>query len=136
MKNLLKLPQSDGYLLVEVEKIIRIETERFRVRRGQSLAPATSGDGNLTHVYLIDGRHILMCRRIGIWEKLLKAYKEQFPEGDFLRVHQSHVVNLNHVDKIRTKEGMELIMNGGKENVPVARDKVKYLMDRLNSRII
>ncbi len=58
----------------------------------------------------------------------LKSLQEKLPEGDFMRIHNSYIINL---DKISSIEGSSLII--GKHIIPVSNTHSKALMERLNT---
>jgi two-component system LytT family response regulator len=49
-------------------------------------------DNNYTHLYLTQNRHVLSS-------KTLLAYEKQLLEHGFLRVHDKHLVSINHIQK-------------------------------------
>lgn len=53
-------------------------------------------DGNYTHFYLADGKHILASRSLGLYGDLLS-------ELGFIRCHKSHLVNRRYVESILDK---------------------------------
>jgi len=70
-------------------------------------------DNTYTFFYLRTGDHILVS-------KGLKEYADMLPSGIFLRVHQSHLVNINFVKSwLREDGGALLLINGDK--IPVSR---------------
>lgn len=66
------LPTMEGFEVVKMEEIIRLR-----------------GNGNFTDLYLTNGQKKMACR-------FLKHFDEILPLP-FLRVHKSHIVNLNFV---------------------------------------
>ncbi|NCB08802.1 MAG: response regulator transcription factor, partial [Bacteroidia bacterium] len=67
------LPTGDRIEFVEVHKIVRCQ-----------------GEGNYTHIYFEGNRHLLVA-------KTLVEFEDLFSEFSFIRVHKTHLVNLNHV---------------------------------------
>lgn len=82
------LPTIEGFEVVKMEAIIRLR-----------------GNGNFTDLHLQDGSKKMACR-------FLKHFDEMLPLP-FLRVHKSHIVNLNHVK--RYNKGGYLILEDGAE---------------------
>lgn len=80
---------------IEIKSIIRLEAE-----------------GCYTNIFLKGGRKIIVSKLIGEYEQLL--LKEQF-----VRVHNSHLVNLNFITKFIKKDGLILQMDDG-SYVPIA----------------
>lgn len=103
------LPQSDHIEFVAVNSIIRCR-----------------GDRNYTHFFLKDGRELLVSRT-------LKEYVGLLDDHSFYRVHQSHLVNLNCIQKYRRRDGGILITSDGAQ-IPVARARKEELIARLMER--
>ncbi|MCF8304658.1 MAG: LytTR family DNA-binding domain-containing protein [Bacteroidales bacterium] len=107
-KKKIALPTFDGINLVDVNEIIRCES-----------------DGGYTRFFIEEKKPVLVSRTLKDYEDLLSPY-------NFFRVHQSHLVNLNHVDQYLKEDGGVLLMGDGNK-VEVSRrrkDKlVKLLMD-------
>lgn len=103
------LPQSDHIEFVAVNSIIRCR-----------------GDRNYTHFHLKDGRELLVSRT-------LKEYVDLLDDSSFFRVHQSHLVNLDCVQKYRKRDGGMLITTDGAK-IPVARARKDELLVRLLER--
>lgn len=82
------LPTLEGFEVVKIEDIVRLR-----------------GNGNFTDLYLNNGSKKMVCR-------FLKHFSEILPIP-FLRVHKSHIINLNYV-KMYNKGGY-VIMNDGSE---------------------
>jgi two-component system LytT family response regulator len=100
------IPVEEGYLIADYQDVIRC-----------------TADGNYTELYLRDGR----CVRLN---KQLKALEEMLPKTFFFRVHQSHLVNLDHVEMWLAREKNALCLSDGSE-VQVARTRRKELINRL-----
>jgi len=84
-----------------------------------------SADNNYTIFYLEDKRKIMVSKPIKEYEDLLGSF-------NFMRVHQSHLVNLTHINKFDKRDGGMLVMDNN-EHVPVATRKKQQLMDYFNS---
>ena len=81
-------------------------------------------DNTYTTFYLIDGKKILVSKPI-------KEYTELLEEFNFLRPHQSYLVNLNCVKKIDKTDGGFIIMNNGRE-IPISSRRKQSLMQILS----
>ena len=99
-KNKIAIHQMDGVHFLEIDKIIRLES-----------------DGNYTKLYADDGKCIISSKTLKIFEDLLQNSK-------FIRVHNSHVVNFNKITAILKNE--IVVLNDG-SNVPLSRRKRKEL---------
>lgn len=97
------LPSLEGFELVQLEAILRCES-----------------DSNYTYVYLKTGRKLLVSRTLKEIEELLEGHS-------FLRVHHSHVVNLNEIERYVRGEGGYLIMSD-QSSVTVSRSRKEALL--------
>ena len=73
-------PSSGGIQVMKIQDIIRLEA-----------------DGNYTHIYLVGDRHLIAPKTLG------KIYLK-LPSDQFIRCHQSHVINVNHIERINKFE--------------------------------
>ncbi|MEM6264223.1 MAG: LytTR family DNA-binding domain-containing protein [Bacteroidota bacterium] len=99
----LVLPVLEGFELIKVEQVIRCQA-----------------NGNMTDFFLTDGTHRLICRT-------LKFYDEILTDCGFMRVHKSHLVNLNYVTGYKRGKGGQLSL-GEHHQVEVAPSKKAALM--------
>lgn len=74
--------------------------------------------GNYTTIILANGDNIVSSKPLGEFEELLKN------NTNFFRAHRSHIINLNHVRKLSSKEGDLIILNREIE-VPLSRYRKK-----------
>ncbi|MEJ7683209.1 MAG: LytTR family DNA-binding domain-containing protein [Segetibacter sp.] len=97
--NKIAVPTSEGFELVPADNVIHCEA-----------------DDNYTYLYLKNKNKIVACRT-------LKEMEEQLHDFDFfVRVHHSHLVNLNEVTKYVRGEGGYLVMSDG-SSVNVSRSR-------------
>jgi two-component system, LytTR family, response regulator len=80
---------------IETGKIIRMEAE-----------------GSYTRIFLEDGKVLIASRQ-------LKYYEEILDEDCFLRIHNSHFINIRYVRKYVKQDGYSLLMKDG-AHVPLA----------------
>lgn len=66
------LPTLEGFEVAKISNIIRLK-----------------GNGNFTDIYFADGSKKMVCRFLKHFDELL--------EKPFIRVHKSHIINLNYV---------------------------------------
>ncbi len=102
------LPTQEGFIFVEVNEIIRCEA-----------------DGSYTQVILKNKNPIIATRKIKGFEDLLKNY-------NFFRVHRSHLINMNYINKYYRGEGGYVVMVDG-TTVDVSRRKKDEFLEHLNS---
>nr|WP_262898622.1 LytTR family DNA-binding domain-containing protein [Dawidia soli] len=101
------LPTQKETYLVPVKDIVRCESSN-----------------NYTTFFLTDGSDRLISRPLYEYEELLTPY-------DFIRCHQSHLVNTLHVTSILNEDSGYLIMNHGAQRVPISKQKKSYVKSRL-----
>jgi len=104
----LALKTSDSIHLVCSDDIIRCESE-----------------DNYTRFFVNNQKPLLISRSLKVYEEMLE------PMG-FLRIHQSHLINLSHIRKIDRKGGFSIEMDDGSE-VPVSVRKKEALINRLKA---
>ncbi|MEQ1746407.1 MAG: LytTR family DNA-binding domain-containing protein [Saprospiraceae bacterium] len=100
---------------------------RITLRTGKGLVFAPVLDilhiescGNYSFVYLASGERHLDARN-------LKEYEDMLPQPGFLRVHQSHMVNMVHIQKLeKGSDGLVVVLHGG-HIVPVSRRRREAL---------
>ncbi|MFL5752224.1 MAG: LytR/AlgR family response regulator transcription factor [Bacteroidia bacterium] len=81
------LPLQDGFEVVNVQDIVHCEA-----------------NDNFTDFHFVARPKMMICRTLKVYEELLK-------DSSFLRVHKSHLVNLNHVTKYTRGKGGQLTMS-------------------------
>ena len=84
------VPTIEGFELIRADQIIRCDA-----------------DDNYTHLHLKDNRKIVACRMLKEMEELTQEF------GFFVRVHNSHLVNMNEVSKYVRGDGGYLLMSDG-----------------------
>lgn len=99
-----------GLQFVNLEDVIRIE-----------------GESNYCHFFIKDKKKILLSKKLGDAETLLKENE------NFFRAHKSHIINLAYVDRYIRGEGGEIVMNDG-TSIALSRNKKDEFL-RLFSRI-
>ena len=80
-------------------------------------------DGGYTKVYLVDGKRIMVS-------KTMKEFEDLLLEANFLRVHNSHIVNMNHLFCFEKTEGHVVMKDDS--IVPVSNRKKEQLLELLN----
>ncbi|HKR05606.1 MAG TPA: LytTR family DNA-binding domain-containing protein [Bacteroidia bacterium] len=101
------LPTLNGFEFVNVETIIRCEA-----------------DGHYTTFYFADRNKILIAKN-------LKEYEDMLARHKFMRVHDSHLINLNHVAKYQKGDGGIVFMSD-QSAVQVSRRHKEGFLSRLN----
>ena len=72
-------------------------------------------NGNYTSFHFIDGSKLLVSRT-------LKTFDQMLRDLNFFRVHQSHLINMNHVKEYVKQDGGYIVMVDGSP-VPIASRK-------------
>jgi two-component system LytT family response regulator len=104
------LPTGDRIEYVDVHKIVHCR-----------------GEGNYTHIYYEEKKHLLVAKTLVEFEDMLNDY-------NFIRIHKSHLVNLKHVVAyIKTDGGMLQLSNGDK--VVISRRRKETVQQQLKHGI-
>lgn len=103
------LHNSDEIKVVAVDDIIRC-----------------SSDNNYTFFHFADKTRFLVT-------KTLKSFDQMLTPSGFYRVHQSHLINVSHIQSYIRSEGGYLVMSDG-THVPVSVRKKAMVIDLLSSR--
>lgn len=104
------LRTAEALQLVAIDDIIRAEAE-----------------SNYTHFYITGGKHIMVSRTIKEYEALLIG-------TGLIRVHQSHIVNLNYIDKFYKHDGGYLQLKDG-TTIPVSPVLKQKVLQALNEHL-
>lgn len=91
------LPIQGGIQFFALDEIIRLQSQ-----------------SNYTTFYLTRNREFLIS-------KTLKEYDEMLCDHGFVRIHQSHLVNIDHVAQYQKADGGYLILSDG-SNVPLSKN--------------
>jgi two-component system LytT family response regulator len=97
------LPTLDGINFVKIKEIIRCES-----------------DNNYTNIFINDGKKYFVSRT-------LKEFDEMLTHFNFFRIHKSHLINLNYLQKYNKGEGGYVIMEDGSELEVSRRRKEDFI---------
>jgi len=97
------LPTMEGLEFVEINSIVNCES-----------------DSNYTYIFTEEGEKFYVS-------KTLKDIQEMLQGHNFVRVHNSHLVNILHVKRYIKGRGGEIVLKNGKY-VPVSRSKKEDLL--------
>ncbi|MEM6802230.1 MAG: LytTR family DNA-binding domain-containing protein [Bacteroidota bacterium] len=81
------------------------------------------GEGNYTHFHLQTGKALMVSKTLKEFEELLKEHR-------FIRVHQSHLINVRFVKSYVKSDGGYLRMEDQSE-IPISRQRKEYVLERL-----
>ena len=104
----LVLKTQESVHVVDLDQIIRFEADR-----------------NYTSFFLLDDKKILVSKTLKEYETLLSAH-------NFLRVQQSHLINIKYIDRYDKKNGGAVVMKDGSE-VPLSPAKRDVFFKRLEN---
>jgi len=99
------LPLLNGFEVVQVKDIIRCQA-----------------NDNFTVFHLVDSSEKMICRTLKFYENILTDF-------DFLRIHKSHMINMQHVKKYIKGKGGQVVMNDDSE-VDVSANRKKEFISR------
>lgn len=88
------LPTKEGYEFIHTDSITKIEA-----------------DGNYSRVFFTNRKPLIVS-------KTLQDFEDTLDQNQFIRLHRSYLVNLNHAKSFNTKEKY-LVLNDG-SNIPVS----------------
>ena len=106
----LVVASSKGYEYIPVDEIVRLESERSYAR-----------------IFLTNGRMIMVS-------KCLNDYQNMLSSDTFFRIHNSHLINLNHVVMYVRTDGGYVEMSD-KSHIPVARAKKEIFVNTMQQFI-
>lgn len=98
------LPVGDALQFMEPDDIIRCES-----------------DSNYTHIFLANGKKITMA-------KTLKEVEENINGSPFFRIHQSHLVNMNHISKYMKGDNAYVLMKDGSQ-IGISRNRKEAFLE-------
>ena len=104
------LPTLQEIMYVRVDNIIRCEASN-----------------NYTLFYLQNGEKVLVC-------KTLKEFGELLAPHNFIRTHQSHLVNLHFVKSFLREDGGTLLLTD-QTKVPISRQNRDIVKEKLNNTL-
>ena len=96
----------DGIHIVPLDQVIRIESNH-----------------NYVFIHLQDGKSIFLLIS-------LKEIEEALINHHFVRTHNSHIINLNYLFKIK-KESSHYALLSNKTRVPISRRRMSFLIEQI-----
>lgn len=106
-KRKIVLKTQESIFVIEIDDIVHCEADK-----------------NYTFFYLTDGKKILVS-------KTLKDYDTMLTGFSFFRVHQSHLINLNYVERYDKHDGGSVILKDG-SSIPLSPAKKEQFFKRLD----
>ncbi|MFA6126642.1 MAG: LytTR family DNA-binding domain-containing protein [Bacteroidales bacterium] len=87
----ISLPSNDGLIIVEIQDIVRFEAA-----------------GNYSTVYLSNNENIIVTKTLNQFEEILSGLY-------FVRIHNTHIINLRFVKRYQRGQGGTVTLNNGTE---------------------
>lgn len=81
-----------------------------------------SGDGNYSTIELANNQKIVVTKK-------LKEVNSLLPQEHFFRIHNSYIINLNHLKEFIKSDGYVVLTNNKK--IPVARQRKSDFLEKL-----
>lgn len=108
-KNKISIPVSQELLIINTDDIIHIEAHN-----------------NYSHFYFTNRPKVVVSKTLGEYDAMLT------PQG-FYRVHQSHLINLNHIESVNSSDG-DFILLTDNHRVELSRRKKSEFLQLLKNR--
>lgn len=103
-KTKVAVPTSDGLEFIEINDIVRCESE-----------------SNYTWLHMRDSARLLVCRT-------LKEVEQVMRHSGFIRIHHSHLINPQHIRKFIRHDGGVIVMDDGSQ-LSVSRTRKDRLFE-------
>ena len=102
----LTLPYGQGFKMIDVDDIIYIEA-----------------DSNYSVVHLSNNDNITVS-------KVLREFEELLPTDQFVRIHKSSIINLNHLKEYNSKNGLQVFLKNG-ESINISRRRASDFFEKI-----
>ncbi|MFW0717988.1 LytR/AlgR family response regulator transcription factor [Pedobacter sp. N23S346] len=102
----LTLPYGQGFKMVDVDDIIYIEA-----------------DSNYSVVHFANQDKITVS-------KVLREFEELLPTDQFVRIHKSSIINLNHLKEYNSKNGLQVFLKNG-ESINISRRRASDFFEKI-----
>lgn len=80
---------------------------------------------NYTRFYLVNGEDILVSKTLSKYESIL------IPKGSFIRIHRSHIINIDHIKSFSKGENPVICMTND-QVIPYSQEKKKVVLNMLS----
>ncbi len=107
----ISVPTRNGLMFIKLKDIIRLQS-----------------DNTYTNIILKDQKPILIT-------KTLKSFENSLKDSNFIRVHQSHILNFEEVMEYTRSDGGYFIMSNGDE-IPLSRSNKKAIERAIELRLL
>ncbi len=103
----------------QLHKIVLPVMEGFEVVQVKDIIHCQAND-NFTDFYFTNGKRMLICRTLKFYEQTLEGF-------GFMRIHKSHLINLQYVKKYKKGKGGQVIMSDDAELELSVNKKEQFL---------
>ncbi|NVK51579.1 MAG: response regulator transcription factor [Flavobacteriaceae bacterium] len=107
--NKLKLSFKDKWIFVLLDDILYCKSE-----------------GNYTEIFLKSGKKYVVSKKIKEFQHLLES------QEIFYRVHNSYLININHITEIYKSDGAYIVLNNEK-TIPISRNKKAAFLEYITN---
>lgn len=105
-------------------KITLFHSRGFKIVREKEIV-YLAADNNCTSLFFSDGSKYLDTKTIKVFEQMLS-------ESAFIRIHKSHIINLNYLKEYSNQNGNLVILEDGTE-LQVSRARLPMLMEKVKA---
>lgn len=119
-------PFTNDEIIQAIQKFVQLETDCIHIKTGnetQRLNPDNivfaQSDSNYVELHLTSGKHLARIK--------LAEIIEQINRSDFIQVHRSFAVNLQHVKAFSSKH-----LQVGDHKIPVSKSYMQLIQDLLH----
>ncbi len=102
------IPQATGFEIINVDDIVYIKAE-----------------GSYSKIFLKNDGSLLVSNNLKYFEDLVGG------EKNFIRVHRSHIVNVNYAKRILRSDGISIVLENGTD-LPISGDNVDTVLQYFN----
>ncbi|WP_421939183.1 LytR/AlgR family response regulator transcription factor [Pedobacter sp.] len=102
----LTLPYGQGFKMIDVDDIIYVEA-----------------DSNYSVFHLTNQDKITVS-------KVLREFEELLPSDQFVRIHKSSIINLNHLKEYNSKNGLQALLKNG-ESINISRRRATDFFEKI-----
>ena len=113
---------NENNLTKSEKKIVLKELDAIHIIKVKDLV-CCEASGIYTTFFIDNNKQIVVSKNLKEYEEILEPY-------DFLRVHNSFLINANKIEKFEKNDGGFLIMEGG-QRVPVSQRKKDVVINFL-----
>jgi len=115
--------KSEILKLTVKRKITLFHSRGFKIVEEEHISYLVA-DNNCTSLHFNDGSKYLDSKTIKVFEQMLSADR-------FIRIHKSHIININYLKEYSNKDGIVILQDG--TELSVSRARLSMLMEKVKS---